>query len=729
MKNLLTTLIFLLILKISTAYAQVQISIPEAPNKIELANVLIDLSPEAKEMVNKEITKLLTPQNRFLEDKLERLQWYFPIIERILEEENVPQDFKYLAVLESSMLPDAFSSSNAVGFWQFKDATAKEMGLRVDNSIDDRKNIYESTKAAALYMKRNNLIYKNWVSCMLTYKEGATGAASNIPVEWSFASEIKFDKNTHPYLITALAHRIAFEHRLNRIKDSPRKFIEYPTKGKSFGEIAVELSVDITELRTHNAWLYAPAVPSDKTYTLLVLSRIADFEEINSKIQKRANVRTLDVGFPQLKRITMVSTSPEAPIYYEINGRKGILAQPGNEVAQMAAKSNTKISRFLSYNDMSDRDMVKEGQVYYLQSKVKKAKVPFHTVLGEQSLWDISQMYGVRLKSILKYNRMKSAKELQPGRVLWLQKTRPKSQAIEIIQEAIKPINTTPDTPPIVVENSKLPVRENYSPPTEVVKTTPSPAPTRKVEPAPTPVYKEPTKEVVVAKKETVKPVVREDVLKADDPIFGSTKTTPSRNEPSNSSTSKVVKTHTVKQGETLYSISKKYNLTVNELRSLNNLSPTEAILYNQSLIVSAGQPSNILQKETATKIEKAPPLYEKESVKKAYENKTHKVNAGETLFSISNQYGIEVSEIKFWNDLSDNTISIGQELIVSKNNTAKAKTTEKPLSSSSSHIVASGETLYSISRKHNVAVNELKAWNNLRDNSISVGQKLIIKK
>jgi membrane-bound lytic murein transglycosylase D len=181
MRKLLSLLVA--ILTTISLQAQVQLSIPEAPQKVEFANVLVELSPSVQTKVNEEITKLLTPQNKFLEQKLERMQWYFPIIEKVLEEEDVPEDFKYIAVLESSLLPEAISSSNAVGFWQFKEATAKEIGLRVDNNVDERKNIYESTRAAAIYMKRNNILYKNWISCMMAYKEGPTGAQAHMPVE------------------------------------------------------------------------------------------------------------------------------------------------------------------------------------------------------------------------------------------------------------------------------------------------------------------------------------------------------------------------------------------------------------------------------------------------------------------------------------------------------------------------------------------------------------------
>ena len=86
---------------------------------------------------------------------------YFPIIENIFKEEGVPDDFKYLSLQESGLISDAVSTSNAVGFWQFKDFTAREVGLRVDKQIDERKNIVSSTRGAAVYLKRNNFLMNN----------------------------------------------------------------------------------------------------------------------------------------------------------------------------------------------------------------------------------------------------------------------------------------------------------------------------------------------------------------------------------------------------------------------------------------------------------------------------------------------------------------------------------------------------------------------------------------
>jgi membrane-bound lytic murein transglycosylase D len=722
MKKLFLTQVFTFGI-ILMGFAQAQQSIPEAPKKVEFANILIELNTESQKLVNAEINKLLTPQNKFLDQKLERMQWYFPIIEKILEEENVPEDFKYLAVLESSLLPEAISSSNAVGFWQFKEATAREMGLRVDNNVDDRKNLYNSTRAAALYIKKNNLIYKNWVSCILSYNQGVSGASENIPVEWSFASEIKFDESTHPYLIKALAHRIAYEHRLNRIKDSPSQFIEYPTRAKSFAEIAVELSVDINELRKYNPWLYAPNIPDDKDYTILILSRIEDVDEIGNKIKKRLDAKGIDVGFPQLKRITMVSTSPDAAIFYEINGKKGILAQPGDEVAQMARKSKLKIGKFLSYNDMGDRDIAKEGQIYYLQKKNKKAKVPYHTVSGEQTIWDVAQMYGVQQKYLLKYNRMKSTQRLQAGRVLWLQKTRPKNQAIEIIQEAI------PTT------KEKLPVKEDYSTKKEVVVNEPKSIDKKeetflpeKVDAPKKEDAKKVADETVVAKTPEKKTVIKEentktktnnyDALTENDALFSGGKNTSKTN---NNSKSKTI-THTVKQGETLFSLSKKYGLTVDQLRRLNNLSANESLKYNQVLKVSVQDSYEEVTKIEPPKQSSSAPVSTKSSPENNTIRKTHQVSAGETLFSISKKYNTTVQNLQRINGLSDNSISLGQVLVISGQNLTPSNNT--PISSKM-HKVVSGETLFSISKKYGVTLNDLRKWNNITDNTVKLGQNL----
>ena len=101
-------------------------------------------------------------------------------------------------------------------------------------------------------------------------------------------------------------------------------------------------------------------------------------------------------------------------------------------------------------------------------------------------------------------------------------------------------------------------------------------------------------------------------------------------------------------------------------------------------------------------------------------QQKSHTVQKSETLYSISKQYNVSVDQIKEWNNLSSNDLSLRQEIIVSQPTKASNQTSKH-------HVVASGETLYSISKKYNVTVEQLKTLNTLSSESLSLGQKLII--
>lgn len=105
-------------------------------------------------------------------------------------------------------------------------------------------------------------------------------------------------------------------------------------------------------------------------------------------------------------------------------------------------------------------------------------------------------------------------------------------------------------------------------------------------------------------------------------------------------------------------------------------------------------------------------------SVSASAQGKTHTVKKGETLFSIAKQYNIEVAQLRQWNSLDPNELSVGQVLVVRP----PSKDDE-----SVTHTVQKKETLFSISKKYNVSIAEIKAWNNLKSNNLSTGQKLII--
>ncbi|MBE6138785.1 MAG: LysM peptidoglycan-binding domain-containing protein [Firmicutes bacterium] len=146
--------------------------------------------------------------------------------------------------------------------------------------------------------------------------------------------------------------------------------------------------------------------------------------------------------------------------------------------------------------------------------------------------------------------------------------------------------------------------------------------------------------------------------------------------------------TYTVKSGDTLYSIARNYNTTVNELMSLNNLT-TSVLSLGQVLKLPSGV-------DDGGYIE-------------------YVVKSGDSLYVIAQKFNTSADEIKRLNNLSTNLLSIGQVLQIP--NTGESET----------YIVKSGDSLYSIARKFNTTVNEIKQKNNLTSNLLNIGQVLII--
>ena len=193
-----------------TAVVTVKAQPPQVPHKMQFAGMTLTIREDARREIQKDVNAL-TQSPRHHNIKVERAKTYFPIIEKVFEQERVPDDFKYLVLQESALIADAVSVSNAVGFWQFKDFTAVEMGLRVDKEIDERMNIVSSSRAAARYIKKNNLYFNNWIAALQAYQMGAGGAMKALPKSISGAREMDITSGTYWYVKKYLAHKIAFE--------------------------------------------------------------------------------------------------------------------------------------------------------------------------------------------------------------------------------------------------------------------------------------------------------------------------------------------------------------------------------------------------------------------------------------------------------------------------------------------------------------------------------------
>ncbi len=202
---------------------------------------------------------------------------------------------------------------------------------------------------------------------------------------------------------------------------------------------------------------------------------------------------------------------------------------------------------------------------------------------------------------------------------------------------------------------------------------------------------------------------------------------------------------HKVDDGETLYSVSRRYNVPIFKIIESNP--PTEFGLEQGQIIRIPLQaiPKAPVQKpiEVKNEIANEKPIESKPLVVKPNEEKTkqndnkpqqisdfiHIVEQKETLFSISRKYDVKVNQIKEWNGLKGNEISIGQKLIIKKGQNSGTEIKSMLAATDKVHVVQPTETLYGISRTYGVTIEQIKEWNDLIGNEISIGQELVVAK
>ena len=114
---------------------------------------------------------------------LKRAHRFFPHIEKILRDENLPMDLKYVPIVESALRPHSRSSKGAVGYWQFLKSTGVRYGLRIDNKKDERRNLFNSTRAACAYIKKLHSDFDSYLLALAAYNMGEFGLNREIEAQ------------------------------------------------------------------------------------------------------------------------------------------------------------------------------------------------------------------------------------------------------------------------------------------------------------------------------------------------------------------------------------------------------------------------------------------------------------------------------------------------------------------------------------------------------------------
>ncbi len=558
------------------------------------------------------IKSFLKNRKRAFERLMGVSQFYFPIFEESLAAQNIPLEIKYLAVVESALNPRAVSRVGATGLWQFMYQTGKQYGLKVDTYEDERSDPLKASTAATKYMKNMYAIFGDWDLVLASYNTGPGNVAKAIRRSggkqnyWNIRPYLH--KETQGYLPAFLATMYIFEyHKEHGIKPDRAIANHFATdtvmikNAMTFKQISALLDVPVAELQFLNPSYKREEIPyitGENHFLRLPVNKVAVFTSNEDKIY--------------------------AFVKYESNKRE-------RPYERLASRST---------ND-SDND----GTV---------SRIKYHKVRRGDSLSEISDRYGITMSELKKWNHLRSNKA-------------PMGRRLKIItSEAVATYDKK------IIKPDTISVKETSAIAANTVKS-----------------YKE---EKVVSYKD-------------------------------------VVKYHKVRRGDNLGEISDKYGVSVAEVKKWNKLRNNNLmaganlkIIKNERVVTTVRKEIKVDKNVTETAV----------ASNEANEKSTdfYEVQRGDNLFSIAKKFNVSLEDLKKWNNLNDLNVEQGSKLALVNNDAEPIKeTTFKTEVKITEHLVDRGETLGTIARKYDVSISEIKDWNNIEDNMVQLGAKIIVGK
>ncbi len=620
------------------------------------------------------IKSFLKNRKRSFERLMGISQFYFPLFEEALAAQNIPLEIKYLSVVESALNPRAVSRVGATGLWQFMYQTGKQYGLKVDTYADDRRDPLKASAAAAQYMKNMYAIFGDWDLVLASYNTGPGNVAKAIRRSggkqnyWNIRPYLH--KETQGYVPAFLATMYIFEyHKEHGIK---------PDR----------------------------SVANHFTTDTVMVKRALTFKQLSD---------LLDVPVAELQFLNPIYKREEIPF---ITGEKHFLRLPVDKIAVFTSNED-KIYAYADF-EAGRREKPFQSMVVSRDSIGSSAKIKYYKVRRGDSLSEISDKYGISMSDLKKWNRLKSNKA-------------PLGRSLKIYVNDNTAIASTTKTTVKDSTSTALASNANKNFKEEKVVS-----------------YKDVVKYYRVKKGDnlgeisdkygvSVAEIKKWNKLKSNNIALGANlkiiknervvttvrkevkadkvETAVASNENNAEENNTTSDFYEVQKGDNLFSIAKKFNVSIEDLKKWNNL---------EDLNVQLGSKLALANKEEAPD----------ETPKTETKIVEHKVKKGEYLGTIAKKYNVTVAEIKEWNGLESNNVKLGETLIVSKKEVAlsEAKSTKNEdvaaneRSEYKLYYVKKGDSLFSIAKKYpGVTISDIKKWNGIKNESLKPGMKLKI--
>ena len=401
----------------------------------------------------------------FTKTMMEEKSVYFPIFERTLKEHGMPDELKYLSILESALNPTIVSRAKAVGLWQFMSFTGKEYGLTINEYVDERMHPEKSTDAACRYLKFLNRMFDDWDLALASYNSGQgriSRAMKRTGLKNYWDLHLHIPKETRHYVpqFIALAYLMNFgeDHGLVPEKENVRPALEsiYVESSIDLEVLAALTNMPLEDLRKYNTHLRATYLPQsrygyeimlpDTVMTFFNENRVAILDSAAKRgvpmvvaeepaeailasstvVAEPTDDGTIVIGRPAAAQQTAVLTAAgpsDAYVNVTRKVKKTHKVKRGDVMNKIAAHYGVSITDIKKWNNKSSsKILVGESLAIYVDQneKVKAnslvakkssetVKEPtIHTVRRGDTLWSISQRYeGVTVNDIKKWNNLK----------------------------------------------------------------------------------------------------------------------------------------------------------------------------------------------------------------------------------------------------------------------------------------------------------------------------------
>lgn len=417
----------------------------------EVARQIEAMQQDVKIYYNKDIQKFIdrfTSKHgrKYLSKVLAISELYFPIIEQIFQEEGIPQEMKYAAIVESGLTPNIMSHAGAVGFWQFMYYTGKRNGLEINSTVDDRCSIIASTRAAAKYMKSLYEMYGDWLLVLAAYNSGPGNVNKAIRKNNGNHNFLTIQKNlpkeTRRHIPKFIAIYYAFHYHTNLMIAPQRNLVKFTTidtvqvnKPVHLGQIASLLDMqekDLALLNRNYLKGYIPGKENKEYILLLPNEKRYDYTEKRNKIyDHNRNLYYTSTGKHIAKKQRFY------PVYGIPGNGKRIKyrVRSGDCLGCIANRFGISVKKIKAWNGLRSNN-IRIGQTLYLygvnrytpkysSTRKQKANVKlpytpdkyvYHTVKKNENCWTIAQKYkGVSQSQILKLNKISNPQQLHIG--------------------------------------------------------------------------------------------------------------------------------------------------------------------------------------------------------------------------------------------------------------------------------------------------------------------------